>query len=187
MRTKYIILTLLSSLVFASCNYLDFDETNNLKTKEDMYKYFDTSKSMLTYVYSFMPQGCQWFATSGNFTPDGLAMRDCASDDGEFGAVAANIQNTNNGNWSAIKTFDDSWSLYKGIRAANSFIAEIAQVDFTRYEHNAQYTNWMKQLKYFPYEARVLRAHYFFELARRYGDIAMPLEVLQTIICRTVM
>ena len=30
----------------------------------------------------------------------------------------------------------------------------------------------------FPYEARVLRAHYFFELARRYGDIAMPLEVL---------
>ncbi|WP_077152892.1 RagB/SusD family nutrient uptake outer membrane protein [Bacteroides bouchesdurhonensis] len=178
MRTKYIILTLLSSLVFASCNYLDFDETNNLKTKEDMYKYFDTSKSMLTYVYSFMPQGCQWFATSGNFTPDGLAMRDCASDDGEFGAVAANIQNTNNGNWSAIKTFDDSWSLYKGIRAANSFIAEIAQVDFTRYEHNAQYTNWMKQLKYFPYEARVLRAHYFFELARRYGDIAMPLEVL---------
>lgn len=179
MRTKYIILTLLSSLVFASCNYLDFDETNNLKTKEDMYKYFDTSKSMLTYVYSFMPQGCQWFATSGNnFTSDGLAMRDCASDDGEFGAVAANIQNTNNGNWSAIKTFDDSWSLYKGIRAANSFIAEIAQVDFTRYEHNGQYTNWMKQLKYFPYEARVLRAHYFFELARRYGDIAMPLEVL---------
>ena len=38
MRTKYILLTILSSLVFASCNYLDFDETNNLKTKEEMYK-----------------------------------------------------------------------------------------------------------------------------------------------------
>ena len=50
MRTKYILLTILSSLVFASCNYLDFDETNNLKTKEDMYKYFGTSKSMLTHV-----------------------------------------------------------------------------------------------------------------------------------------
>ena len=105
-------------------------------------------------------------------------MRDCASDDGEFGAYADNIQNTNNGNWSPIKTYDDSWTLYRGIRAANSFIAEIAQVDFTRYEHDGQYTNWMKQLKYFPYEARVLRAHYFFALARRYGDIAMPLEVL---------
>ena len=59
MRTKYILLTILSSLVFASCNYLDFDETNNLKTKEDMYKYFGTSKSMLTHVYSYMPQGYQ--------------------------------------------------------------------------------------------------------------------------------
>ena len=179
MRTKYILLTILSSLVFASCNYLDFDETNNLKTKEDMYKYFGTSKSMLTHVYSYMPQGYQLFATSGGiFTEDRYSMRDCASDDGEFGAYADNIQNTNNGNWSPIKTYDDSWTLYRGIRAANSFIAEIAQVDFTRYEHDGQYTNWMKQLKYFPYEARVLRAHYFFELARRYGDIAMPLEVL---------
>ena len=35
MRTKYIILTVLSSLSLASCNYLDFDETNGLKTKED--------------------------------------------------------------------------------------------------------------------------------------------------------
>ena len=71
MRTKYILLTILSSLVFASCNYLDFDETNNLKTKEDMYKYFGTSKSMLTHVYSYMPQGYQLFATSGGlFTED---------------------------------------------------------------------------------------------------------------------
>lgn len=177
MRTKYIILTILSSLVFASCNYLDFDETNNLKTKEDMYKYFNTSKSMLTYVYSFMPQGYSHFASS-TLNADQLALRDCASDDGEFGAVADVIQNTNNGNWSSIKTYDDSWSLYKGIRAANSFIVDIAQVDFTRYEHQGSYKNWMKQLKYFPYEARVLRAHYFFELARRYGDIAMPLGVL---------
>ena len=36
----------------------------------------------------------------------------------------------------------------------------------------------MKKLEFFPYEARLLRANYFFELARRYGDIAMPLERL---------
>lgn len=178
MRTKYIILTVLSSLSLASCNYLDFDETNGLKTKEDMYKYFGTSKDMLSHVYSYMPQGYAYFATEGIFSEESYSMRDCASDDGEFGAYAANIQNANNGNWSPIKTYDDAWTLYRGIRAANSFLTEIAQVDFSRYEHDGQYQNWMKQLKYFPYEARVLRAHYFFELARRYGDIAMPLEVL---------
>lgn len=144
MRTKYIILTVLSSLSLASCNYLDFDETNGLKTKEDMYKYFGTSKDMLSHVYSYMPQGYAYFATEGIFSEESYSMRDCASDDGEFGAYAANIQNANNGNWSPIKTYDDAWTLYRGIRAANSFLTEIAQVDFSRYEHDGQYQNWMK-------------------------------------------
>lgn len=178
MRTKYIIITILSSLFLASCNYLDFDETDGLKTKEDMYKYFGTTENMLTHVYSFMPQGCNSFNISGSIFADEFAMRDCASDDGEFGGVAAGIQNLNNGNWSPIKTYDDAWDLYEGIRAANGFIAEIATVDFSRYEQDGRYQNWMKKLKFFPYEARVLRAYYFFELARRYGDIAMPLTVL---------
>ena len=38
----------------------------------------------------------------------------------------------------------------------------------------------MEQLKYFSYEARALRAFYIFELAKRYGDIAMPTHVLTT-------
>ena len=105
-------------------------------------------------------------------------MRDCGSDDAEHGNAASVYQYFNNGAWSAVNTVDDSWSLYKGIRAANSFIEEIADVDLSRYEHDASYENWMKKIAFFPYEARVLRANYFFELARRYGDIAAPLEVL---------
>lgn len=169
MRINYFIMTIISSITFVSCNYLDYDETNGLKTKEDMYKYFGSTENMLNHVYSYMPQD---FGTINN------AMRDCASDDAEFGASGATVQIFNNGNWSPIKTTDNAWVLYYGIRAANSFIDEIAKVDFSRYEHDGSYKNWMKKLKYFPYEARVLRAHYFFELARRYGDIAMPLTVL---------
>lgn len=169
MRINYLIMLFLYSLAFTSCSYLDFDETNGLKDKEDMYKYFATTEQMLTHIYSFMPQD---FGTIGN------AMRDCASDDAEFGSTDGAIQIFNNGNWSPIKATDTAWNLYDGIRAANSFIAEIAKVDFSRYEHNGNYQNQMKKLKYFPYEAKVLRAYYFFELARRYGDIAMPLEVL---------
>lgn len=160
------------SLSFVSCNFLDFDETNGMKTKEDMYKYFNTTESMLTHVYSYIPQGF-------NFnTNTAMAMRDNGSDDAEFGANGDIIQNFNNGNWSSINTVDDSWELYSGIRAANNFIVEIDQVDFSRYQHDGNYKNWMAKLKYFPYEARVLRAFYFFELAKRYGDIAMPLKAL---------
>lgn len=159
----------LLSMMIVSCNFLDFDETNGLKTKEDMYQYFNSTEQMLTHVYSYMPKDLG--TISG-------AMRDCASDDAEYGNSGAAVQYFNNGSWSAVNTVDDAWSLYYGIRAANSFIEEVAKVDLSRYEHDGSYKNWMKKLAYFPYEARVLRAHYFFELARRYGDIAMPLSVL---------
>lgn len=176
MKINKFIIVLLSSVFLASCDYLDFDETQNLKTKEDMYKYFDSTKSMLTHVYAYIPQTTLFGNTTVNAT--NAALRDCASDDAEFGSVSANIQITNNGNWSSINTYDDSWNLYQGIRAANSFLVEIENVDFSRYQHQGSYQNWLKQLEYFPYEARVLRAYFFFELARRYGDIAMPLTVL---------
>ena len=159
----------LASVVLVSCNFLDFDETNGLKTKEDMYQYFNSVEQMLTHVYSYMPRDLG--TLSG-------AMRDCGCDDAEYGNKGAAVQHFNNGTWSSVNTVDDAWSLYYGIRAANSFIEEVAKVDLSRYEHDSKYNNWMKKLAFFPYEARVLRAHYFFELARRYGDIAMPLQVL---------
>lgn len=165
------------SISVASCTFLDFDETNGLKTKEDMYKYYNSVEQMLTNVYSYMPKDLG--TISG-------AMRDCASDDAEYGNTGSAVQYFNNGTWSAVNTVDDAWSLYNGIRAANSFIDEVANVDLSRYEHNAQYQNWMRKLAYFPYEARVLRAHYFFELARRYGDIAMPLTVLDANSANTI-
>ena len=119
---------------------------------------------MLTHVYSFMPQ---------DFGAVGGAMRDCGCDDAEYGNTAAAVQFYGTNTWSPIKTVDDSWELYKGIRAANAFIVDIQSVDFSRYENHPKYKEWMEQLQYFPYEARILRAWYLFELARRYGDVTI--------------
>lgn len=171
MKVKHIILICSSIITLASCNYLDYDETSGLNTREDIYKYFDKIKQMLTHVYTYVPQD---LGTIGG------AMRDAACDDAEYGATGGSIQDMTNGNWSSIKTRDASWTLYEGIRAANEFLQSLQDVDLSRYEYNPNYDNWMKQLAYFPYEARVLRADYFFELARRYGDIAMPLATLTT-------
>lgn len=165
--TNYIFAIMLSAML-SSCNFLDFDETQGLKTKEDMYKYYNSIEQMLSNVYSYMPDNLS-----------AASMRACGCDDAEHGNVSSAYQYFNNGSWSAVNTVDDSWALYKGIRAANSFIEAMKGVDLSRYLHNASYENWMKKIEYFPYEARMLRAYYFFDLARRYGDIAMPLEVLE--------
>ena len=39
----------------------------------------------------------------------------------------------------------------------------------------------MDHMALFPYEDRTLRAFYLFELARRYGDIAMPVDVMLSV------
>ena len=174
MKIRNIIMAGFLSLSVLSCNFLDFDETNGGNSEEDLYALFGTVKQMLTNVYSSMPS----YAGFTSATADGQAMRDCASDDAEYGITNAKVQNLNNGTWSATNTYDDAWSLYNGIRAANGFITNFETVDLSRFSSLANYENQMKQMQYYPYEARVLRAYYFFELARRYGDIAMPLEVL---------
>lgn len=171
MKKIKLLATLFCAVALASCNYLDFNETSGLYTHDDIYKYFAQTKQMLTNVYSYMPQDLG--AIDG-------AMRDCASDDAEYGNTGGSVQLFNNGNWSALTTVDTAWNLYYGIRAANEFIASVAEVDFSRYENDTSYQNWIRQLRYFPYEARMLRAYYFFELAKRYGDIAMPVKMLST-------
>ena len=167
-RILYVILTVFA---LSSCNYLEFDETSKNYTKEDMYQYFSRAKQMLTTVYIYIPQ---------DFGVVSKAMRACGSDDAEFGDVNGAVQRFNNGNWSANSTIDTQWKLYDGVRSANSFLESISVADFSRYENNPNYGNWLKQIELFPYEARVLRAYFFFELAKRYGDIAIPLTVLTT-------
>ncbi len=168
-KMKKILITLIALVSLVSCDFLKFDETSGIYTHEDIYRYFDNSKKALTYLYTFMPQD---FGTIGG------AMRDCACDDAEYADPGAGVQSFNNGTWSAIKTYDTAWNLYTGIRAANDFILSIETADFSRFEYDVNYPNTVAQMRYFPYEARVLRAFYFFELARRYGDIPMPLTKL---------
>lgn len=153
----------------SSCSYLDFDETSSLYDHDSIYKYFGNARQMLNNIYSYMPQDLG--TISG-------AMRDCASDDAEYGNTGGAVQSFNNGRWSAVDTYDTAWNLYYGIRAANEFLSSIGEVDLSRYENSGDYQSNVRNLKIFPYEARLLRAYYFFDLARRYGDIAMPLEML---------
>ncbi len=175
MRKK--ILYPLLILCMTSCNYLDFDETSNLRDEQTVYKYFNNIRSMLTNVYSYMPQDLGVL---------GGAMRDCATDDAEYANIAGAVQDFNTGNWSPLRTIDTKWELYNGIRAANGFIESMKTVDLSRFQSSPSYKNESTQLKYYPYQARLLRAFYFFELARRYGDIPMPLEVLEVSEANTI-
>ena len=167
---KKIIYIAFTALLMAGCHFLDFDETSGIYTREDRYKTYDNIKKMLTNIYGYMP--------NKDIVDISSAMRDCGSDDAEYGDPDASVQRFNNGYWSPTSTVDAKWDLYYGIRAANEFLESMKTVDLSMYEHVAGFAEQMEHMNYYPYQARVLRAYYLFELARRYGDIAMPLSML---------
>lgn len=166
---KFIYIIMAAALALQGCNMLDFDETSGVYDRDDMYETYSYAQRMLTNIYSYMPQD---LGTISN------AMRDCGSDDAEFGDPDGTVQDFNNGNWSAIATIDDKWELYNGVRCVSEFLESIEKVDFSRYYYDAKYERQMEQVATFPYQARVLRAFYLFELARRYGDIPVPMKML---------
>ena len=159
------------AVLAAGCNFLDFDESSSDYSREDMYLTYSNIQKMLTNIYGYMP--------NKNIYDVSDAMRDCGSDDAEYGDPDASVQRFTNGTWSSLNTVDDKWStMYSGIRSANEFLESIKTVDLSMYQYETKYQRWLEHLQYYPYQARVLRAYYFFELARRYGDIPMPLTML---------
>ena len=167
---KKLVYILSAFILAASCSVLDFDESSSQYSRDDMYKTYSNIQKMLTNIYGYMP--------NKDIADVSSALRDCGSDDAEYADPESSVQRFTNGNWSPIQTVDDKWSLYSGIRSANEFLESIETVDLTMYQYDTKYQRWLEHLAYYPYEARVLRAYYFFELARRYGDIAMPLTML---------
>lgn len=177
---KKIFYILSAALLLTGCNFLDFDESSADYTREDMYKTYSNIHSRLTNIYTYMP--------NKDIADVSSALRSCGSDDAEYLDPEASVQRFTNGTWSAIQTVDTKWSLYEGIRSANEFLESLAATDeegnsivlknLEMYKYDAKYNQWLEQLEFFPYEARVLRSYYFFELARRYGDIVMPLTML---------
>ena len=179
MKKIFYILSLV--VLSAGCHVLDFDETSADYTREDMITDYSNINRLLTNVYGYMP--------GKDIADVSSALRDCGSDDAEYADPEASVQLFTNGNWSALSTVDTKWDLYGGVRAANDFldlvwddeakdIKENVKENLSIFRYTSKYNQQMEHLACFPYEARVLRAYYFFELARRYGDIPMPLVKL---------
>ena len=168
---KKIFSILCVAVLAAGCNFLDFDESSSDYSREDMYLTYSNIQKMLTNIYGYMP--------NKSIADVSDALRDCGSDDAEYANPDASVQRFVNGTWSALNTVDEKWSsMYGGIRSANEFLESIETVDLSMYKYDNKYQRWLEHLAYYPYQARVLRAYFFFELARRYGDIPMPLTML---------
>lgn len=161
MKKKYITIACVAFL-FAGCS-LDFDESNG-DTKEMAYSYYDNLAKLVTYVYSFLPTDLD--RNSG-------AMMEAATDNAVYSWENNSIYNICNDVWSPIVTIDTGWDYFNAIRSANSFLENFDIEVLKEFQFNDDYDAIMAKATLFPAEVRFLRAFYYFELGKRYGNIPL--------------
>ena len=168
---KYINYVLIATLFLtvSNCDYLDYDETS-FNRKDDVFTDFNRSKNFLTAIYNYLPT---------DFNSIDGAMRASASDEAEHVFDLSDIQRFNQGRYSPLQPIDNVWgNMYSGIRAANMFLVETAGQEFLEDQYNLDYGEIIEQFNNYAYEARFLRAFFYFELVKRYKNIPLITEVL---------
>ena len=168
MKIRIIIISFFITLLVGSCNTLDYNESTHYE-KEDVFYLYQRTRQFLTNIYSYVPE---YYGRIGN------ALRSAACDEAVFIDRLSAIHGFNNGTWSAVNALDSRWNYFEAIRAVNMFLVEIEGRTFEEIKNNYDYKDIMDQFHYFPYEARFLRAYFYFELAKRYGDIPLITTVL---------
>lgn len=172
MKNKVIIAILLA-ILFTGCEFLDYSEHTFYDDSEEIFSNYARTRQFLADLYGILPT---------DYSTIGDAMRSAATDEAEFVKQNSNIQKFNNGQWTPSNALDNNWSTYyTGIRGTNLFLREIEGRTFDEYKYNETYDEEMERFDRFQYEARFLRAFFYLQLAKRYGDIPMPEGVIDDV------
>ena len=168
---KLFLIGLAGTLGFAGCVDLDFNEAT--VTGEDwVYENpTDGVKRMVSDVYA------QMFNDFDSIY--GGAIKASATDEADFANSLSDIHKFYNGGWSAANPFPETWQrAYRAIAEVHIYLEKIDKVNLDDYKYDSNYQNMVLQFGLYPYELRFLRAYYYFELAKTYGDVPLVLKSL---------
>jgi hypothetical protein len=168
MKIKYIIslLYILLQCLATGCVDLNYSEVT---TDDEDWVYSSPENGiqrLVTDIYAQLPFD---FGTY-----DG-AMLSSASDESDYALSLSDIHKFYNGGWSTITPFSFTWeNSYSAIAEANIFLEKLDKISLEEYKHNGVGYNILKtKFEKFPYEVRFLRAYFYFELAKTYGDVPL--------------
>jgi starch-binding outer membrane protein, SusD/RagB family len=164
-RIHYLYFSLLV-LTAASCQKLDRELETDL-TQEQIAGSFVNVQNLINGVYTDLREG---FNEIG-----GDAMMASTTDEAEHTIETSSVQLFNQGAWNAANNPADVWGVYfRGIRKANFFLETAApeKVNLDAFKGDlTTYQQKLDEVKRWSYEARFLRAFYYFELVKRYGGV----------------
>ena len=179
MKLDRICLFILACLIPAACVDLNYSEENT-RDEEWTYEYFENGiKNMVFDVYAQV--------YNNEFESNSAYFLAGATDEAQYALETGAINNYVNGGWSAANPYSRTWTkCYTAIADANMFLEKLAQADISSWQYNPDYRNWVQQLELFPYEVRFLRAYFYFELFRSYGDVPLVTTTLTNAEANTI-
>ncbi|MBQ9399843.1 MAG: RagB/SusD family nutrient uptake outer membrane protein [Bacteroidales bacterium] len=171
MKLNKIGLFILACVIPASCADLDYTEQNP-RDEEWTYEYFaEGIKNMVFDVYAQIYN--DEFGTNSAYFLAG------ATDEAQYALETGAINNYTNGGWSPANPYSNTYTkCYRAISEICMYLEKIDKADLSEWELNASYDIWSHQLELFPYELRFLRAYFYFELFRAYGDVPLVTTTL---------
>ena len=171
MKLDKICLLILACLIPAACADLNYTEENT-RDEDWTYEYYGEGiKNMVFDVYAQVYT--QEFESNSSYFLAG------ATDEAQYALETGAVNSYVNGGWSPANPNPTIWNKsYTALAEACMYLEKIHQTDLSEWEHNAQYENWVRQMEMFPYELRFLRAYFYFELFRAYGDVPLVTTTL---------
>ena len=176
MKIKNIILTTLLTLGFYGCVDLEYNEVS---VRDEAWVYNSPSggiQNMIFEVYG-LTRG-DFKNLRGGVSLNG-ATKSSATDEADFASSMSDIHKYYNGGWSAVFPFYDTWErAYRGFSEVHLYLEKIEQVNLEDYRYDSNYQDMVQRFELFPYELRFLRAFFYFELVKTYGDAPLVTTTL---------
>jgi hypothetical protein len=174
MNKKSYILTALAALLFTTgCVDLDYTEA---VTRDEKWTYDSPIagiKSLVFDVYALMGVDNEMFSNYGG------GMLASATDEAEFATSLSDIHKYYDGGWTPSYSFGITWiTSYRAIAEVHMYMERLDKINLDEYKYADQYESWRQQFELFPYELRFLRAYFYFQLAKTYGDVPLVTSVL---------
>ena len=171
MKLNKAYLFLVACLVPAACVDLNYTEQNT-RDEAWTYEYFGEGiKNMVFDVYAQL--------YNNEFADNSAYFLAGATDEAQYALETGAVNNYVNGGWSAANPYSNIWTKsYTAIAEVCMYLEKMDQMDISEWQYNPSYADWQAQMELFPYELRFLRAYFYFELLRAYGDVPLVTTTL---------
>ena len=168
---KLILSALPAVFAFSSCVDLEYNEVT-LRDEDWTYEFFnDGVKNMVWDVYAQMYNN-ELESNSTNFLAG-------ATDEAQYALEIGAVNNYYNGGWSPANPMSNTWTKsYTALAEIHTLLEKYDKIDLEQWKYSDNYNIWQQQKDNFLHELRFLRAYFYFELFKTYGEVPLVTTTL---------